>query len=128
MQGLKESLAVQQTLSWQISMFKCKLRCLLGAIHDRETERAVSPRLRGGRKNSHKTFIFTYRKEILKSLFRKVNADFRDDRKTIDDFHIARQIHEKCQEQKVDLYMALVNFTKNLNKVVRDLRRYGLSK
>ena len=24
--------------------------------------------------------------------------------------------------------MALVNFAKNLNKVVRDLRRYGLSK
>ena len=61
-------------------------------------------------------------------LFRKVNADFRDDRKPIDDFHIARQLHEKCQEQKADLYMAIVNFTKNLNKVVRDLRRYGLSK
>ena len=57
-------------------------------------------------------------------LFRKVNAD----RNTIDDFHIARQLYEKCQEQKADLYMALVNFTKNLNKVVRDLRRYGLSK
>ena len=49
-------------------------------------------------------------------LFRKVNADFRDDRKTIDDFHIARQIHEKCQEQKVDLYMALVNFTKKFKQ------------
>ena len=36
--------------------------------------------------------------------------------------------HEKCQDQKADIYMALVNFTKNLNKVVRDLRRYGLSK
>ena len=41
--------------------------------------------------------------------------------KTIDAFHMARQLHEKCQEQKADLYMALVNFTKNLNKVVRDL-------
>ena len=58
-------------------------------------------------------------------LFRKVDAD---SEMTIDDFHIARQLHEKCQEQKADVYMALVNFTKNLNKVVRDLRRYGLSK
>ena len=33
--------------------------------------------------------------------------------------HIARQLHEKCQEQKADLYMALVNFTKNLNSCER---------
>ena len=105
-------------------MFKCKFRCrlTLGDIHDRETERAVSPWLRGGRKNSRKTFIFTPEVFDRQDLFR-----FRDDRKTIDDFHIARQLHEKCQEQKADLYMAIVNFTKNLNKVVRDLRRYGLS-
>ena len=63
-----ESLAVQRTLRWQIPMLKCKFRYRLGAIHDRETERAVSPWLRGGRKNSHKIFIFTHRKEILKSL------------------------------------------------------------
>ena len=83
-----------------------------------ETERAVSPWLRGGRKNSHKTSIYTRRKEILKSLtdrrfILESQCLFRDDWKTIDDFHIARQLDEKCQAQKADLYMAPVNFTKN---------------
>ena len=32
----------------------------------------------------------------------------------------ARQLHEKCQEQNVDLYMTFVNLTKAFDTVSRD--------
>ena len=59
-------------------MFKCKFRCRLGAIHDRETERAVSPWLRG-EKYPQDIRLCTQKgnPEVFdrQDLFRKVNAD-----------------------------------------------------
>ena len=42
------------------------------------------------------------------------------DRGTIDMVFIARQLHEKCQEQTVDLYMTFVDLTKAFDTVSRD--------
>ena len=45
---------------------------------------------------------------------------FRKDRGTIDMIFTARQLHEKCQEQTVDLYMTFVDLTKAFDTVSRD--------
>ena len=45
---------------------------------------------------------------------------FRTDRGAIDMIFTARQLHEKCQEQNVDLYMTFVDLTKAIDTVSRD--------
>ena len=45
---------------------------------------------------------------------------FRKDRGTIDTIFTARQLQEKCQEQKIDLYMTFVDLTKALDTVSRE--------
>ena len=47
-------------------------------------------------------------------------SGFRKDRGTIDMIFTARQLQEKCQEQNVDLYMAIVDLTKAFDTVSRD--------
>ena len=45
---------------------------------------------------------------------------FRTDRGTIDMIFTAKQLHENCQEQNVDLYMTFVDLTKAIDTVSRD--------
>ena len=45
---------------------------------------------------------------------------FRKNRGTIDMIFTARQLHEKCQEQNVDLYMTFVDLTKAFDTVSRE--------
>ena len=57
---------------------------------------------------------------ILVMLDQKVNADSGKAEGQIDMISTARQLQEKCQEQKVDLCMTCVDLTKAFDTVSRD--------
>ena len=50
-------------------------------------------------------------------LLHESQCGFRKDRRTIGMIFTARQLHEKCQKQNVDLYMTFVDLTKAFDTV-----------
>ena len=62
-------------------------------------------------------------------LLSESQCGFRKDRETIDMSFTARQLQEKCQEQKLDLYMTLVDLIKAFDTVSLEglLENYGLA-
>ena len=59
-------------------------------------------------------------------LLTESQCGFRKNRRTIDMIFTARQLHEKCQEQNVDLYMTFLDLTKAFDIVI--VSREGLWK